>query len=97
MGELKISSFNLLAPCYKRLHFGNSGNSVRESANQEIWEKRLADAIGFFNSYLLKTSQIIALQEYWMEDMYTQKFHKAVADNGYKKITKYIVNYSLNY
>ena len=86
-GELKITSFNLLAPCYKRIEgrFGEFG-LIREAMDQELWQKRLENASIFFKDNLLTTSDIVAFQEFWLEDYYRSRFEEIAADKDYEML-----------
>ncbi|MCO5559760.1 hypothetical protein L7F22_013363 [Adiantum nelumboides] len=56
---VSITTFNILAPIYKRI--GNEG--CRESQYHDAWFKRNVDIIDML---LLKGSSIICLQEFWL-------------------------------
>ena len=87
VGELKITSFNLLAPCYKRIQgrFGQFG-LIRESADNELWEKRLEESAQFFKSEILKNSDIIAFQEFWLHEDYKTKFEELASDMEFEMV-----------
>ena len=63
IGELKITTFNLLAPCYKRKSYG------RESTFEQDWRKRLNELLVFLEKDL-SSSDIICFQEYWSGEIY---------------------------
>jgi len=87
VGELKITSFNLLAPCYKRIQgrFGQFG-LIRESADNELWEKRLEESVQFFKTEILKHSDIVAFQEFWLHEDYKTRFEELTSDMQFEMV-----------
>jgi hypothetical protein len=94
LSEFKIVTFNMLAPCYKRLAVPElekgKGNldilrrsSFRESSKDFVWKARARQSIDFFNAELF-TADIIALQEFWLEEEYASLFYSEIAKNGYQ-------------
>lgn len=65
------SSWNLLAPCWKRTSYG------REAENHEEWNDRLYRTL---EQILQLNSDIICLQELWFEEEYLEKFMEAVGE-----------------
>ncbi|CAM9688172.1 unnamed protein product [Chrysoparadoxa australica] len=66
--ELCLTTFNLLAPCYKRLG-GSKGllsRTPRESEFDGVWSQRVTGTADFIASYL-ETSDLICLQEFWCQ------------------------------
>jgi len=85
VSEVRIVSFNLLAPCYKRMPERNvMGRRMRESQQSEVWQARAKKVLDFFRSELLQTTSIIALQEFWLEDEYKHLFEQVFAKYGYE-------------
>ena len=89
---ISVASFNLLAPCYKRLQGQRNymGRTLRESHAEEAWRGRADDTLQFLKTHVLgaETGQqeghsIIALQEFWLEPAYRQLFQAAFAEAGY--------------
>ena len=54
---ITVASFNLLAPCYKRLagQRNSMGRTLRESHSPDAWQKRADDTLAFLKSHLLGT------------------------------------------
>ncbi|GAB5029864.1 calcium-binding protein at1g02270-like isoform x2 [Nannochloropsis oceanica] len=72
--SLSISTFNILAPCYKRMQDGG-----READFPEYMERRAIDTATFIREEL--DTDIICLQEFFMHDeAYTSLFHSTLAD-----------------
>ncbi len=90
--EISIASFNLLAPCYRRLYgqYNSMGRTIRESHSTSSWQARADDTIAFLKEYLLgksetnKAHSIVALQEFWMEPKYMNHFTDAFSEAGYE-------------
>lgn len=78
INHMTISTFNLLAPCYKRMP-----ESKRESGDDKIWTKRVTDTIEFCNTEIYGNSDIIGFQEYWLDAGYTELFDKAFDAHNY--------------
>ena len=76
IGELKLTTFNLLAPCYKRNSYG------RESSRESDWRKRL-DELLLFIEQDLSSSDIICFQEYWSEETYYRILEDKIQELGY--------------
>ena len=67
---ISISSWNVLAPCYKRLHGGAPGKAlwsrwdVRESESNHLWKTRCLGVLDFVEEHL--GSDVVCLQELYM-------------------------------
>jgi hypothetical protein len=81
-------TFNLLAPCYKRLDDRPrsllTGRRVRESDEVLIWTERADATLEFFDLELLPHASILALQEFWLDERYAAMFREAFDTNGYE-------------
>ena len=75
--ELKLVTFNLLAPCYHKI------DGVYESNNEALYMKRNTDIC---NAILDRDADIICLQEFWNNDKIKQLFHDKFSANYYIKI-----------
>lgn len=97
VASFKIVSFNLLAPCYKRLQGtkdDSTGHRLRESTNNSLWRERADKTLRFFQNHLLgkpdesgnrkAKASIIALQEYWLNCDYTDLFDHDFTSLGYE-------------
>ena len=90
--DFKIVTFNMLAPCYKRLYSPDQEkskgidllrrSSFRESSKDFIWQARARDSLAFFNAELFE-ADVIALQEFWLEEEYASLFYKEIERNGF--------------
>ncbi|KAJ6226957.1 hypothetical protein M0813_10495 [Anaeramoeba flamelloides] len=58
---LKVTTFNILAPCYKRLNPG------RESTNPNLWKSRQRNILGLL---LSSESDILCIQELWFDTLF---------------------------
>ena len=63
--NLSLCTFNLLAPCYKRLSKKN--DSLRENNNVLLMTKRINKSNTFYQNIL---TDIICLQEYYFNDLF---------------------------
>lgn len=77
--EFTVASFNLLAPCYKRLPA-----SMRESSDNQLWTKRASETIDFCHTEIYGDSDIIGFQEYWLDSQYTELFKEGFDSHGYE-------------
>jgi exonuclease III len=77
--QFTVASFNLLAPCYKRLPA-----NMRESSDSELWTKRVAQTIDFCHSEIYGDGDIIGFQEYWLDSDYTALFKEGFDFHGYE-------------
>jgi mRNA deadenylase 3'-5' endonuclease subunit Ccr4 len=59
--NLSVCTFNVLAPCYKRL----SSENDRESAYESIWRSRHLSIINLLQSLQI---HLICLQEFWLDE-----------------------------
>jgi len=78
---LSICSFNILAPCYKRL----SNEFDRESSYKSIWKQRHLSIIELFESLRI---DFICLQEFWLDN-------KAFVDLYQSKLSSKYLFYSV--
>jgi endonuclease/exonuclease/phosphatase family metal-dependent hydrolase len=84
-GELRVATFNMLAPCYKREGLNANGRSTRE---KDIgWMVRARQSVEFFRKELLGNFQLISLQEFWLEPEYEKMFRNVVNSMGYALYT----------
>lgn len=86
LSEFGVVSFNLLAPCYKRLPYKNplTGGRYRESNDCALWKKRVEGTLEFFTKELFPVASILALQEFWLDDEYCNMFEAIFQQYGYK-------------
>lgn len=84
--EFNIVTFNMLAPCYKRIsgEISGSGRRERESDKSPMWNQRATDTIAFFEEELLPSSSILALQEFWLNEEYSTMFENCFVQKGYE-------------
>jgi len=89
LASFDIVTFNLLAPCYKRLATRNSmGRRLRESHDPKSWRPRAELAFRFFKEELLPNTSILALQEFWMgNEAYKSMFIEEFERQGYSVTT----------
>jgi endonuclease/exonuclease/phosphatase family metal-dependent hydrolase len=75
-GNFSVVSFNMLAPIYKRLNGYDlhAKEQKRESQFLELWTTRAQKTKDFFEKEFFNSSDIIALQEFWMEKQYLDYF-----------------------
>ena len=85
LSKVDIVSFNLLAPCYKRMETRTSaGRRHRESHETKVWMPRAELTLSFFRREILPNSTIVALQEFWMgNNEYKQMFIDEFERQGY--------------
>jgi mRNA deadenylase 3'-5' endonuclease subunit Ccr4 len=83
--EFSLVTFNMLAPCYKRIarETSGAGRRERESDRSLMWNQRATDTITFFEKELLPSSSILALQEFWLNEEYSSMFEKFFDERGY--------------
>lgn len=84
--EFNIVSFNLLAPVYKRLSAVDitTGFRKRESQKEELWNARALRTADFFQKEVLGHTDIIGLQEFWMDSAYREIFEGNFRLAGYE-------------
>lgn len=85
--EFTVVTFNMLAPCYKRIVDGEvsiTGRRERESDSSSAWHKRAVDTVSFLEEELLPEGNIIALQEFWLNKQYTTLFENSFRHKGYE-------------
>ncbi|CAI5467515.1 unnamed protein product [Closterium sp. Yama58-4] len=75
--ELSISTFNILAPIYKRL----AGEAVRESAFPEEWMARNERILAALRA---TDSTVVCLQEFWFNADLERMYHHALEAHGYQ-------------
>lgn len=80
---LSVATFNVLAPCYRRLSWSavateecvrREGRRPRESEFVGLWRSRCADMCEFLRRD--DSFDILCLQEFWFEKEYTEKVYK---------------------
>ncbi|GJP46707.1 hypothetical protein CLOM_g5959 [Closterium sp. NIES-68] len=74
---LSISTFNILAPIYKRL----AGEAVRESAFREEWVARNERILAALRAV---DSTVVCLQEFWFNADLERMYHDALEEHGYQ-------------
>ena len=90
VASIDIVSWNILAPCYRRLEANSElGIRLREGHDKKAWLKRATDTLSFlenmFNSYKTEGGpEIVALQEFWMKDEYKDMFFLLFQKYGYE-------------
>lgn len=74
--HLSVLTFNMLAPCYKRL-FNENGieRSDREADHESLWTSRLTAILHLLTS-ISPTPDIIALQEVWFHPPFISRFEE---------------------
>ena len=89
MARVDIVTFNLLAPCYKRLATRNSvGRRYRESHDPASWSPRAELAFRFFQEQIMPSTSIIALQEFWVgNEVYKKMFLEEFERQGFSVTT----------
>jgi len=87
-GNFTVASFNLLAPVYKRLSSYNmeTGGRKRESQYPELWQSRATKTRKFFEETLFPNTDIIALQEFWLNVKYLNIFREEFYKHGYEML-----------
>ena len=87
-GSFSIASFNMLAPCYKRLEDVDSlsGGRKRESSDDALWTERANNTIEFLTKELYQNIDIIGFQEFWLDPNYLLLFSDGFQANGYEII-----------
>jgi protein angel len=84
LGKLKLATFNMLAPCYKRLKGRRDPVTGRRVLEKNVdWRTRAEQALVFFRLELLPKFELIALQEFWLEDDYVEMFRTLLGALGY--------------
>ncbi|CAN0287188.1 unnamed protein product [Laminaria digitata] len=98
--NLRLTTFNLLAPCYKRMHtvepplaagIADAGTGLlarraktertaRESEFAGLWRERAMETVDFIGREMA-SSDIICLQEFWLDPEYETIFRSALADD----------------
>mmetsp|Transcript_582 Transcript_582/g.1535 ORF Transcript_582/g.1535 Transcript_582/m.1535 type:complete len:401 (+) Transcript_582:186-1388(+) len=70
IAALRIGTFNLLAPCYKRLPDtrGPMGRRMREAQFEDLWAARADATMRMLSG--LETADVLCLQEFWFENSY---------------------------
>ncbi|CAF1104548.1 unnamed protein product [Adineta steineri] len=75
-----VCTFNILAPCYKRL----SSETDRESAYDNLWQTRHSSIIELLQSL---ESNIICLQEFWLKSSVFTQLYKSNLSSKYNFYT----------
>jgi mRNA deadenylase 3'-5' endonuclease subunit Ccr4 len=85
-GNFSVVSFNMLAPIYKRLNGYDlhAKEQKRESQFLELWTTRAQKTKDFFEKEFFNSSDIIALQEFWMEKQYLDYFAREFYARNYE-------------
>lgn len=83
--HFNVLTFNLLAPCYKRLEYIDvfTKRPLRESRIRNIWFERAQKTLDFFQKEVYAHDDLIALQEFWLDDSYSLMMHRDFAKHGY--------------
>jgi hypothetical protein len=86
ISQFRVVSFNLLAPCYKRLATidPHTGKRFRESTDKDKWADRAKKTVEFFRSQIFQEASIIGLQEYWLENDYVTLFKSDLSFYNYE-------------
>jgi mRNA deadenylase 3'-5' endonuclease subunit Ccr4 len=71
-----VCTFNILAPCYKRL----SSETDRESAYDSLWQTRHASLINLLQSLEIN---LICLQEFWFKNPLFAQMYKSQLSSKY--------------
>ena len=67
LGSFSAATFNMLAPCYKREKTdGISTGRMMKRESHTGWEGRAEKSLAFFESELLSSFSIVAVQEFWL-------------------------------
>jgi endonuclease/exonuclease/phosphatase family metal-dependent hydrolase len=84
--KFNVVSFNLLAPCYKRLPIRDAltGYRIRESTKPELWKERVAELRLFLRNEIYNVTEIVAFQEFWLEEQYLSLFREDLEEFGFE-------------
>lgn len=69
IADLEITTFNLLAPCYKSIKNTSScslNKKKLENEDENLWVRRALNTLNFMDNHIYPSSSIIALQEFWI-------------------------------
>lgn len=77
IGQFKLVTFNMLAPCYKRLE------DRRQRETDVGWQGRADQSVAFFERELLQNFQLVSLQEYWLNEEYSKMFKRLATRLGF--------------
>ncbi|CAF1241756.1 unnamed protein product [Rotaria sp. Silwood1] len=77
---LSVCTFNILAPCYKRL----SSEYDRESSYDSLWQKRHLSIINLLQSFEIN---LICLQEFWFKNPLFIQLYKSNLSSKYSFYT----------
>ena len=85
VAEFNVVTFNMLAPCYKRIsgESSSTGRRERESDKSAMWKQRAQETVTFLEEELLTASSIIALQEFWLDKEYSSIFANCFKQKGF--------------
>lgn len=89
LANFNIVTFNLLAPCYKRLSSVSliSGHREREANYRDLWRDREQKTLEFLKDIVFPTTSVIAFQEYWLDEEYSSSFADTLRLYGYELTT----------
>jgi mRNA deadenylase 3'-5' endonuclease subunit Ccr4 len=81
-----VASFNLLAPCYKRLapEAGELGRRRREDGDADLWQSRVVKTIEFCRNEIYEGTDIVGFQEYWLDDQYNSLMLEGLKEHGFE-------------
>lgn len=74
--RFSICTFNVLAPCYKRL----TSENERESSSEKLWRDRQSSIIGLLDSLRI---DIICLQEFWFGSQSFVDLYRSAFQSNY--------------
>ncbi|CAM9336592.1 unnamed protein product, partial [Hapterophycus canaliculatus] len=75
--DFRLTTFNLLAPCYKRMH--DRERTARESEFDGVWRERALETVSFIRREM-SSSDIICLQEFWLDPSYDSIFRSVLEE-----------------
>lgn len=65
--RVTVVTFNMLAPCYKRMKHIRGSELKCESEFGDVWQERARRAAEFLDKEVLPQATIVALQEFWLQ------------------------------
>jgi endonuclease/exonuclease/phosphatase family metal-dependent hydrolase len=85
IAEFSVVSFNMLAACYKRLSLRDvfTKRRIRESRIRNIWLNRAENSLEFMRKHIYNHDDIVALQEFWLDDGFSLMMQRDFATHGY--------------
>lgn len=75
--QISVLTFNMLAPCYKRMYSADKRPIGREQRFHDLWTNRLDSILKLLLS-IQPTPDVIALQEFWFNPHFQKRFEAAV-------------------